>query len=44
MWVDRGADTIRNDLAAGKLADIVAFPADARQNIRQVEKGVLRHE
>jgi hypothetical protein len=26
MSVDRGADTIRNDPAAGKLADIVAFP------------------
>jgi hypothetical protein len=38
MSVDRGADTLRNDLTAGKLADIVAFPADARQNIRQVEK------
>jgi len=25
-------------LATGKLADIVAFPGDPRQNIRQVEK------
>jgi imidazolonepropionase-like amidohydrolase len=25
-------------LAPGKLADIVAFPGDPRQNIRQVEK------